>query len=75
MALGVPVLARNIPGNSALIKHRETGLLFNTPEVCNWKCVIDIIKKSDPITSLNNVYGTEAWDDKLCQHKQCLIMF
>lgn len=32
MALGVPVLARNIPGNSALIKHRETGLLFNTPE-------------------------------------------
>ena len=34
MALGVPVLARNIPGNSALIKHRETGLLFNTPEVC-----------------------------------------
>lgn len=34
MALGVPVLVRNIPGNSALIKHRETGLLFNTPEVC-----------------------------------------
>jgi len=32
MALGVPVLARNIPGNSALIKQRETGLLFNTPE-------------------------------------------
>ncbi|XP_078362575.1 glycosyltransferase 1 domain-containing protein 1-like [Oculina patagonica] len=32
MELGVPVLARNIPGNSALIKHRETGLLFNTPE-------------------------------------------
>ena len=75
MALGVPVLARNIPGNSALIKHRETGLLFNTPEVCNLEMCDWYHKKSDAITSLNNVYGTEAWDDKLCQHKQCLIMF
>ena len=33
MILGVPVLARNIPGNSAVIKHRESGLLFDTPQV------------------------------------------
>ena len=33
MKLGVPVLARNIPGNAAVIKHRESGLLFNTPQV------------------------------------------
>ena len=33
MDLGVPVLARNIPGNSAVIQHRESGLLFDTPEV------------------------------------------
>lgn len=39
MHLGVPVLARNIPGNSAVIQHKETGLLFDTPEV--WKMVYD----------------------------------
>lgn len=32
MNLGCPVLARNIPGNSAVIQHRETGLLYDTPE-------------------------------------------
>ncbi|XP_059719352.1 glycosyltransferase 1 domain-containing protein 1 isoform X2 [Haemorhous mexicanus] len=32
MDLEVPVLARNIPGNAAIIKHRETGLLFSTPQ-------------------------------------------
>ena len=33
MNLGVPVLARNIPGNSAVIQHGESGLLFDTPQV------------------------------------------
>ena len=37
MNLGVPVLARNIPGNSAVIEHRESGLLFDTPEVSHIK--------------------------------------
>eukprot|EP00043_Microstomoeca_roanoka_P013598 m.133362 g.133362 ORF g.133362 m.133362 type:complete len:337 (+) comp15799_c0_seq2:249-1259(+) len=32
MALRVPVLARNIPGNAAIVQHRATGLLFNTPD-------------------------------------------
>ena len=32
MALGVPVLARDIPGNRALIRDGETGMLFRTPE-------------------------------------------
>ncbi|NWY73796.1 GL1D1 protein, partial [Erithacus rubecula] len=32
MDLDVPVLARNIPGNAAIIKHKETGLLFSTPQ-------------------------------------------
>ncbi|NXS33174.1 GL1D1 protein, partial [Pomatostomus ruficeps] len=32
MDLGIPVLARNIPGNAAIIKHKETGLLFSTPQ-------------------------------------------
>ncbi|NXS02033.1 GL1D1 protein, partial [Oxylabes madagascariensis] len=32
MDLGIPVLARNIPGNAAIVKHKETGLLFSTPQ-------------------------------------------
>ncbi|NWY32119.1 GL1D1 protein, partial [Pheucticus melanocephalus] len=32
MDLEVPVLARNVPGNAAIIKHKETGLLFSTPQ-------------------------------------------
>ncbi|XP_040842833.1 glycosyltransferase 1 domain-containing protein 1 isoform X2 [Ochotona curzoniae] len=32
MDLEVPVLARNIPGNAALVKHGVTGLLFSDPE-------------------------------------------
>uniref|UniRef100_A0A8C0B7B9 Glycosyltransferase 1 domain containing 1 n=1 Tax=Buteo japonicus TaxID=224669 RepID=A0A8C0B7B9_9AVES len=32
MDLCIPVLARNIPGNAAIIKHKETGLLFSNPQ-------------------------------------------
>ena len=32
MALGVPVLARNIAANADLVNHRFTGLLFDEPE-------------------------------------------
>ncbi|XP_026887903.2 glycosyltransferase 1 domain-containing protein 1 [Electrophorus electricus] len=32
MDLGVPVLARNIPGNAAIVRHGITGLLFSCPE-------------------------------------------
>ncbi|KAM8961608.1 glycosyltransferase 1 domain-containing protein 1 [Pelodytes ibericus] len=32
MDLEVPVLARDIPGNAAIIKHEENGLLFSTPQ-------------------------------------------
>ncbi|NXO45233.1 GL1D1 protein, partial [Locustella ochotensis] len=32
MDLDIPVLARNIPGNAAIIKHKETGLLFSSPQ-------------------------------------------
>lgn len=33
MDLEVPVLARNIPGNSAVVRHGVTGLLFSDPQV------------------------------------------
>ncbi|OXB61421.1 hypothetical protein ASZ78_012254 [Callipepla squamata] len=32
MDLNIPVLARNIPGNAAIIKHKDTGLLFSDPQ-------------------------------------------
>nr|XP_055023332.1 glycosyltransferase 1 domain-containing protein 1 [Misgurnus anguillicaudatus] len=32
MDLGLPVLARDIPGNTAIIKHEVTGLLYSTPQ-------------------------------------------
>uniref|UniRef100_A0A8C6DG61 Glycosyltransferase 1 domain-containing protein 1 n=1 Tax=Moschus moschiferus TaxID=68415 RepID=A0A8C6DG61_MOSMO len=32
MDLEVPVLARNIPGNTAVVKHEVTGLLFSDPQ-------------------------------------------
>lgn len=31
-ATGTPVLARDIPGNAALLKHGHTGLLYASPE-------------------------------------------
>eukprot|EP01147_Barroeca_monosierra_P010229 gene10228-2385_t len=31
MALKVPVIARNIVGNAAIVNHEQTGLLFSTP--------------------------------------------
>lgn len=33
MDLGVPVLARHIPGNAAVVTHEVTGLLFSDPQV------------------------------------------
>lgn len=33
MDLEVPVLARNIPGNAAVVEHGVTGLLFSEPQV------------------------------------------
>ncbi|KAG7480658.1 hypothetical protein MATL_G00058570 [Megalops atlanticus] len=32
MDLEVPVVARDIPGNSAIVRHEDTGLLFSTPQ-------------------------------------------
>lgn len=32
MAIGAPVLARRNAGNASLLKHEDTGLLFDTPD-------------------------------------------
>ena len=31
MQIGTPVIARDIPGNAAIVRHDDTGLLFETP--------------------------------------------
>ncbi|KAJ7333825.1 Glycosyl transferases group 1 [Desmophyllum pertusum] len=54
MVLGVPVLARNIPGNS-FVKHRESGLLFNTPEE-----FVTLAKELKESPSLHNHITTNA---------------
>ncbi|KAJ7410669.1 Glycosyltransferase 1 domain-containing protein 1 [Willisornis vidua] len=46
MDLNIPVLARNIPGNAAIIKHKETGLLFSNPQEF---VVLSKSLKNDPI--------------------------
>ncbi|KAK9970376.1 hypothetical protein ABG768_026323 [Culter alburnus] len=32
MDLGLPVLARDIPGNAAIVEHKVTGLLYSSPQ-------------------------------------------
>lgn len=32
MDLGLPVLARDVPGNAAIVQHEVTGLLYSSPE-------------------------------------------
>lgn len=33
MDLGLPVLARDVPGNAAIVEHEVTGLLYSSPQV------------------------------------------
>lgn len=33
MDLGLPVLARDVPGNAAIVEHMVTGLLYSSPQV------------------------------------------
>ncbi len=42
MCLGTPVIARDIPGNTALVRDGETGLLFSDPGGFE-RCVEDLL--------------------------------
>lgn len=42
MDLGVPVLARDIPGNAAVVQHEVTGLLYSSPQVHNDKLITSL---------------------------------
>ncbi|KAK6184495.1 hypothetical protein SNE40_006961 [Patella caerulea] len=48
MQLGTPVIGRNIPGNTDIIQHNITGLLYDTPQ--------DFIREAKLLTSSNHKY-------------------
>ena len=45
MDLGVPVIVRNIPGNITIVTDMQTGLVYDTPQVCcqGMLCIVNII--------------------------------
>jgi len=45
MTIGVPVLARDVPGNSAVITQQKTGILFRTPRQFLNHCMLLIEDK------------------------------
>jgi len=34
MDLGIPVVVRNIPGNITIVTDMQSGLVYDTPQVC-----------------------------------------
>ena len=55
--LGVPVLARHIPGNTYLIEHNKTGLLYDTPKV---RVLTRLV-----IISVNTTFGKTYTHDRV----------
>ncbi|XP_042684848.1 glycosyltransferase 1 domain-containing protein 1 isoform X1 [Centrocercus urophasianus] len=70
MDLDIPVLARNIPGNAAIIKHKETGLLFSDPQefvVLSKSLMDDPIMKREIVTRAKDyVKKYHSWE---CERK------
>ncbi|TSD00657.1 MAG: glycosyl transferase/hydrolase, partial [Candidatus Peregrinibacteria bacterium Greene1014_49] len=67
MHVGTPVLARDIPGNRALVAHRETGMLFATPEefsACAMQLRNDSVLRTHIITSARKMVETEYAPDR-----------
>ncbi|XP_055511651.1 glycosyltransferase 1 domain-containing protein 1 isoform X2 [Leucoraja erinacea] len=57
MDLKVPVLARNIPGNRAMVKHEHTGLLYSYPQE-----FVELSKRLISETGLKESIVTKAKD-------------
>lgn len=55
MTLGLPVLARRNTGNTSIIKHEQTGLIFDTPEEA-----VQCIKELDSNTKLRRLLIRQA---------------
>ncbi|XP_074462062.1 glycosyltransferase 1 domain-containing protein 1 isoform X2 [Larus michahellis] len=68
MDLDIPVLARNIPGNAAIIKHKETGLLFSDPQefvVLSKSLMNDPIMEREIVTMAKDyVKNHHSWESE-----------
>ncbi|NWS51376.1 GL1D1 protein, partial [Chunga burmeisteri] len=68
MDLDTPVLARNIPGNAAIIKHKETGLLFSNPQefvVLSKSLMNDPIMEREIVTKAkDHVKKHHSWESE-----------
>ncbi|NXU11563.1 GL1D1 protein, partial [Pardalotus punctatus] len=66
MDLNIPVLARNIPGNAAIIQHKETGLLFSSPQefvVLSKRLMNDPIMEKEIVTRAKDyVKKHHSWE-------------
>ncbi|XP_035494734.1 glycosyltransferase 1 domain-containing protein 1 isoform X1 [Scophthalmus maximus] len=57
MDLGVPVVARDIPGNSSVVQHDVTGLLYSTPQ--------EFVHQSQRLLSDHELRGRVVHNGKL----------
>uniref|UniRef100_A0A3Q0RVZ7 Glycosyltransferase 1 domain containing 1 n=1 Tax=Amphilophus citrinellus TaxID=61819 RepID=A0A3Q0RVZ7_AMPCI len=58
MHLGVPVLARDIPGNAAVVQHEVTGLLYSSPQ--------EFVHQSQRLLSDHELRKRVVRNGKLC---------
>ncbi|NXQ38646.1 GL1D1 protein, partial [Catharus fuscescens] len=77
MDLDIPVLARNIPGNAAIIKHQETGLLFSTPQefVALSKSLLNdpILEKEMTARAKEYVRKHHSWEGERKSYQQLVL--
>ncbi|XP_061866005.1 glycosyltransferase 1 domain-containing protein 1 isoform X1 [Colius striatus] len=78
MDLGVPVLARNIPGNAAIINHTETGLLFSNPQefvVLSKSLMNDPIMEREMVTRAKDyVKKHHSWESERKTYQNLVLM-
>ncbi|XP_074777609.1 glycosyltransferase 1 domain-containing protein 1 isoform X2 [Athene noctua] len=77
MDLDIPVLARNIPGNAAIIKHKETGLLFSNPQefvVLSKSLMNDPIMKREIVTRAKDyVKKHHSWESERKTYQKLVL--
>lgn len=77
MDLDIPVLARNIPGNAAIIKHGETGLLFSDPQefIALSKSLMNdpVMKKEITARAKDYVKEQHSWEGERKTYRELVL--
>ncbi|NWH18509.1 GL1D1 protein, partial [Grus americana] len=77
MDLDIPVLARNIPGNAAIVKHKETGLLFSNPQefvVLSQSLMNDPIMEREIVTRAKDyVKKHHSWEGERTAYQNLVL--